>query len=152
MPANMIPPPPSPPVLEYQRRERARKVAIGGLRVLGTLLALVSLVNIVLITSEVLSRRSMIGRAGLAFAVLFFLPGVLKIFCSLLIIRRSSAAARAALILMGFETLLMLYLLFNIVMYVIDDRYDGFVMRYVLSLLVSLILLGLLGWISRCLR
>jgi hypothetical protein len=139
----------TPPTLEYQRLERARKTAIGGLKLLGILATLVTFIPVAILLVHVLRGRALPGVSLGAFVVFGALLslGIAKFLCALFIARRSRAAAFVALVVVGLECAGWLFFWFVAFGPIFDDGgfFQPLYVRMIPLLLVSLILTGWLA-------
>jgi hypothetical protein len=140
--------PPQPPALtlDYQRLDRARKTAIGGLRLLGILTAIAAMALFALVVSEMRSRFGFSLRFLLPLGIFAsaFILGMLKFICAMLIARRSKAAAMVALFIVLIESLGLGYLLYQCLSLALHDSLDPSADR----LRFVMLLISLLGWLA----
>jgi len=141
-------PQPPPLTLDYQRLDRARKTAIGGLRLLGILTAVAAMALLALaIFSLVRSRFPFSIRFLLPFGIFasVVILGMLKFICSMLIARRSRAAAIAGLAIVLLEAAALCYPLYKTFELLRDDPLDPLANRIIRF---AMLLLALLGWLA----
>jgi hypothetical protein len=146
----------APPTLEYQRLERARKTAIGGLRLLGILISILAAAGAALTLSHFVTSFRWSFRLSFARRILMleflvmivlFGFGLAKFLCALFIARRSRAAAIVALCIVLVECAgLGLFWLAAIRYLILGAGYrEPVLYRAVPSLLMSVVLLGWLA-------
>jgi len=142
----------APPTLEYQRLERARKTAIGGLRLLGLLMSVLAAAGAAftvagLLTSMRLAfpRRIYLVELFVMFVVFGF--GLTKFLCAMFVARRSRAAAIVGLCIVLVECAgLGLFWLTAIRYMIVGRGYpEPILYRGLPALLMFLVLLGWLA-------